>query len=499
MTPTSQQQAFLDALVGDTGNLALVARAGCGKTSTILMGVDAYLRANPDHEVLICAYNKAIADEVREKLEKAGHDWRRAQAATVHSMGFGLVKFAFRPEVKDDKVRELVRARNEPVYREYESQICQLVRLAKGAGFGFFPEVPVGRAAAWHELADHHDVDGLEDTSQMDAVVEAAQAVYRQSLELTSVVDFDDMVLFPLVKNLRVKYGKDLIMLDEAQDTSRARQALARKFLKPGGRMIVVGDDRQAIYGFAGADSSALPNLIGSLGARVLPLSVTWRCPRAVVREAQRLVPDIEAAPEAPEGAVERLAAATAADLPADLSRADAVLCRNTAPLVSLAYALIRRGTPCRVEGRAIGDGILKLLNRWKLTTIDALLRRLEDYQAREVQRAQARGADAKVAEINDRCETVRNVCGACLEQKKTSVEDAREFVATLFADDVRGVVTLATYHRSKGREWPRVLLWEHDQRCPSPAARQEWQKEQERNLAYVAVTRARETLVYVN
>src|SRR5258708_34521393 len=114
----------------------------------------------------------------------------------------------------------------------------------------------------------------------MEGIVEAAQAIYRESLAQTGIVDFDDMILFPLIKNLRVKFGKDLIFLDEAQDLSRVRQALAKKFVKPGGRMVVVGDDRQAIYGFSGADAAALDNLTSSLGAIKMPLSITWRCPK---------------------------------------------------------------------------------------------------------------------------------------------------------------------------------------------------------------------------
>jgi superfamily I DNA/RNA helicase len=60
-------------------------------------------------------------------------------------------------------------------------------------------------------------------------------------------------------------------------------------------------------------------------------------------------------------------------------------------------------------------------------------------------------------------------------------------------------LVTLCTYHRSKGREWPRVFLIEHASRCPSPYAKQPWQKEQEQHLAYVAITRAQQTLAYWN
>lgn len=495
MQTTIQQQAFIQALVHGIENIALVARAGTGKTTTIILGVNAYAAAKPEAEILVCAFNKAIADEVAHKLKQAGHtDWRKVQAGTIHSMGFGLVKFVFKPTVNEYKVRELIRTKNDPLYEQYEAQIAELVRLAKGAGFGFFPDVQIGDARAWYELADHFDVNGLEDTSDMDRVVEAAQTIYRMSLEQTNVVDYDDMILFPLVKNLRVKFTKDLVILDEAQDTSRARQALARKFVKPHtGRMVVVGDDRQAIYGFAGADAAALPNMIENLSAVTLPLTMTWRCPQAVVREAQRLVPDIVAAEGAIEGEV-----LTLQEMPKDLQTTDAVLCRNTAPLVALAYSLIRAGKACKVEGRSIGEGLAKLAGRWKVTSIDMLLRKLDDYKAREMQKAMAKGQERKMEEIEDRVATLVEICNAVLAQGKHNVTDVQDFIRNLFADGATNVITLATYHRSKGREWQRVYLYEHTKRCPTPYAKQAWQKQQEANLAYVAITRAQQTLAYV-
>lgn len=507
---TAQQQAFISALTGTSNHLALVARAGCGKTSTILEGVDAIAKKYPRAEQLVCAFNKSIADEVAEKLRERGHtDWRTVQAATLHSLGFGLLKFMFKPKIDEKKVRIIVqdlaaqaeRGFNEPGLDEvaqtcqaYGAQVEALVKYAKQAGVGFFNDLPIGNVAVWHHLADHFDVNGLDDTTEADLVVGAAQEVYRRSLKQTDVIDFDDMILFPLVKNLRVKFGKDIIFLDEAQDLSRARQALARKFLKPNtGRMIVVGDDRQAIYGFSGADADALPNLISGLGATVLPLSITWRCPKNVVALAQSYVPDIQAAETAPEGLVERVAA-----LPDDLAPGDAILCRNTAPLITAAYKLIRSGVACKVEGRAIGEGLISLANRWKVKNIDTLLTRLEAYEGREVEKAMAKGNDSKVEEIQDKCETLRQICSAVTLKGGSTVADVGAFIHSLFADGAEDVVILATYHRSKGREWERVFLWEHSERCPSKAARQEWQLAQEDNLAYVAITRAKRELYFV-
>lgn len=530
--PTAQQQEFIDTLKDlNSGHTALVARAGCGKTSTILMGVDAIAQNFPGREQLVCAFNKAIATEVGDKLKDRGYDWKKVQASTLHALGWGLVRFTYRLDNKaidDNKVRNIVQATadgiNDPdalrIYDQYKSQIVALVKMGKQAGFGFFPDLPISDTGAWHALADHYDINGLDDTTESEHVVAAAQDAYRKSLDMTNVVDFDDMILFPLIKNLRVKFTKDDIFLDESQDLSRARQALARKFLRPGGRMHVVGDDRQAIYGFSGADAAALDNLIGSLNAKVLPLSVTWRCPKAVVELAQTIVPDIEAAPTAADGKVVHIQSETTyveesgedagtekciawyEDAGSDLfplQSTDAILCRNTAPLVSLAYSLIRAGVPCKVEGRSIGEGLKNLAQRWKVSKIETLRQRLELYRDREQQKAMAKGNESKAEEVADRVQTVLEICDACNAQGKHALSDVVAFIDSLFADGATDVVVLATYHRSKGREWPRVFLLEHATRCPSRAARQPWQQLQEKNLAYVAMTRAQQTLVFVD
>jgi DNA helicase-2/ATP-dependent DNA helicase PcrA len=493
---TDQQLAFIDAVVYGEGHKCLRARAGTGKTTTILETVSAYTEAYPEHEVAICAFGKAIQVEIEGKLKARDIDWKQCQATTTHAMGFGLVRQAFKGvKVENFKVRDLMRAQNDRVFDTFFGAIGDMVHLAKLEGFGFFDDIQIGDKHAWYGMAEHYGVNGFDDTSSMDTVVEAAQHIYRLSLDKTDVIDFDDMVLFPLVHNLRVRFGKDVIFLDEAQDTSRARRALVKKFLKPTGRLMVVGDDRQAIMGFAGASANALDELIEELQAEVLPLTMTWRCPKAVVKLAQRYVPDIQAADDAIEGVV-----SYATELPAELLPTDAILCRNTAPLVEQAYALIRRGVACKVEGREIGNGLLRLVDRWKtIKTIPAFLDKLEDWQARECQKAVAKGKDDKVQEIVDKCDTMRVICRAVQDKKANDLDSVRTFIRNLFDDNVKGVLTLATYHRSKGREWPRVMLVEHGTRCPSPYARQVWQQKQESNLAYVAITRSQHTLLFVN
>jgi superfamily I DNA/RNA helicase len=525
--PTLQQSAFLSALLDTADNILLQARAGTGKTSSILMGVDAYVAHYPSHEILVCAFSTSIKDEVAGKLRARGYDWQQVGCQTVHSMGMGLLKYVFRPEVDERKVWKLIKARQdngEPLISPfwiYPAQINALVAMAKQSAVGFFPDLPIDSADVWQELADHYDID-FDGTCDIRQVIACAQETYRQSLQITSTVDYNDMVLFPLIKNMRVRYTKDLILGDEVQDWSRARQALVRKFMRPGnGRLVAVGDDRQAIYGFAGADSAAMENLQSSLSMRVLPLSVTWRCPKAVVALANRFVPDLEAAPSAPEGEVLKLRELTTrnewantggsvigSDLASLMPPAiflddlipshDAILCRNTAPLISYAYKLIRAGVPAKVEGRKIGDGLRALCERWKSRSTAELLLRLADYRERESQNFRAKDRESHAQEIEDRVDTLREIIAEVNRRGHKDIASLVKFIKDLFEDGAKECVILATYHRAKGREWERVFLIEHGSRCPSRAARQKWQREQENHLAYVALTRTKHTLVFV-
>jgi superfamily I DNA/RNA helicase len=297
------------------------------------------------------------------------------------------------------------------------------------------------------------------------------------------------------VRALTARYRKDYVFLDEAQDTSRARRALVKKFLKPNGKLVIVGDDRQAIYGFAGASPDALDELVQEMSAEVLPLTMTWRCPRSVVELAQEFVPDIEAADTAQEGTISHTSA-----LPEGLRPTDSILCRNTAPLVAQAYRLIREGVACKVEGRDIGAGLVKMVDRWKhISKISPFLDQLNQWEHYERERAIAKGDSQRLADVEDRCETMRVVCDAVAARGGTTLDYVKKFITELFADNVKGMgmLTLATMHRAKGREWQRVILLDYDRLCPSPYARKEWQLRQEHNLMYVGITRSMSELMF--
>lgn len=178
---------------------------------------------------------------------------------------------------------------------------------------------------------------------------------------------------------------------------------------------------------------------------------------------------------------------------------ADAVLCRNTAPLVDLAYQLIRRGIACHVEGREIGNGLIKLATRWaRIKTTDALRRRLEAWLEDQVARMKAKGREVEAGNLDDRVQTIFVLMEGC-----ETVEQLKTKISRLFEDTPDGErpknLTLSTIHKAKGREWERVYWLGRNILQPSRWARREWELVQEDNLCYVAATRAKFELVEVD
>lgn len=515
MDTNPQRQAVIDWAVNGTGSLNIDAKAGTGKTTTLLE-----LCRHIQGYVAILAYNKAIAMEIQGKLDKQGLKFPRYQASTVHGMGYSLCRQVW-PKVKIDefKVKGIVETviPFEADRTIYATFVEKAVGFAKQRAFGFLESVT--NRAAWYDIIDHFGVDELlPETVEQDVAdryiehgIELSIQVYQRSMAMDpEVLDYDDMILAPLTHNIRVRYPKDWVMVDEAQDTNPARRALAIKLMRKGtGRLIAVGDPNQAIYGFTGADSDAMDLIKAELGSKELPLNKTYRCPKAIVRAAQQYVPTIEAHDTNEEGIVRSINYRGQNGEPdfwnkeaQGLTPNDALLCRNTAPLIDTAYALIREGIACRVEGRDIGLGLIKLARRWKLKTVNALEGRLTTYLEREVQKWQAKGKEERAAQVEDQVATLRVMIDRTRQIGGSTIDDLAKEIGRLFGDTKPGekpnVVTLSTVHKSKGREWDRVYILGPNLYMPNRWARKEWQLRQENNLIYVAITRAKHELINV-
>lgn len=503
-TPSSAQQHYFDTLEGPTRAIILEAVAGAGKTTTIVRGLR-YMQGT----TCLLAYNSKMAAELKERV--AGHEG--VEAKTFHGAGYSALRRAYKSAPwaqrgggPDDKkvlriVEQIIEERDRRDLIGLEDTVCSVVSMAKQRGFGVPGLEPIEGDHQWLEMIEHFALDEALPEGQehmLPQVVAVARLALKTSNNrVAEIIDFDDMVYVPLLRSLRM-WQYDNLLIDEAQDTNPTRRMMARRMLRSGGRIVAVGDPHQAIYGFTGTDNDSLEQIARDFGAVRLPLTVTYRCPKAVVALARQWVDHIEAHPSAPQGEVLRY---DYADVLEHVQVGDAVLCRFNKPLVSLVFRLIRAGVPAKIEGRAIGEGLIKLAGKWKVRTLDALEGRLEAYLEREVGKARQKQDERKVEEVTDRVETVRVLIERSRELGHDRVEQLQTMIRDVFDDKVvdrTDMVTLCSGHRSKGLEWDRVHILGLDELQPG-RARHEWQLAQEYNLMYVEVTRAKQTLHIVS
>lgn len=477
--------------------------AGAGKTTTIKNALR-YLA--PNLSVQLFAFNVEAAKQLKAaivELEGLGERaYGNVKAGTFHSTGFSALRrhLERKPTVNDRKIRSLVREalapqsgeRGKKLYEAYADFVCDLVGFARGEGIGCLVPDTMER---WFALVEHHGIYPDSKDADEEQGIEIARGILDSSNELAKnegIIDYDDMLYLPLLWRSRLRQT-DVVIVDEAQDTNPVRRAFLRLSLKRGGRLYAVGDPRQSIFGFCGATPDAMDLIAKEFATRELPLTVSYRCGRLIVERAQTWVPYIEAAPLAAIGEVCDDVLLTEAL--GTLTSKDAVLCRNTAPLVALAYSLIGSGRACRIIGRDIGVGLVSLIEKQHAKNFDALLARLERWRDRQVARFIAKGQDQQAEAVEDRVACITTIVEALPEDER-KIPALIERIEMIFADSNEGMLTLSTVHRAKGKEWPQVAILRPDL-MPARWARQAWQQEQETNLMYVAATRAQSRLIY--
>lgn len=246
-----------------------------------------------------------------------------------------------------------------------------------------------------------------------------------------------------------------------------------------------------SIYGFAGADADSYQKLSELNGESIkMPLSVCYRCSRSVVIEAQKIVPEIQYAPDAEMGCVRE------GSMREDLEQGDWILCRNLKPLVQTYLWLMKNKIKSKIKGKDIGEGILGMINKTGAKTLRGMWTMLELEKEKLFKKLKKRGVrhpslHPKMELFNQRIEVIE-----CLMNEVTDVLSLKKLIENIFTDEVKGIM-LSTIHKSKGLENNRILFL-CPELIPSRYATTDWMFEQERNLYYVAVTRAKHSLIYV-
>lgn len=469
--PTPEQNAIVEAARDTTDNLSVVARAGAAKTSTLILVAEAL----PKTDILCLAFNKKIATEMSERLPS------NCEAKTLHSLGYkAWFNFIRRKcNISDRKVYQLLREEIEKLEADdrkeaFDSMAETMDMIRQGKSAGWLPEDFHGH---WKPLlTDFEFFSGLpmEPSGLQEMLI---KKVSRNSFKesLGGNLDFDDMVLCPAL--CAVPWPRpSLTLIDEAQDLSPLNHFILKKLVRKN-RIIAVGDPCQAIYGFRGASVNSMTELATMFSMQEYRLTISFRCARKITENAQWLASDMQSPEWAEEGQVLRPKVWS----PADIELKDAIICRNNAPLFSIAIKLIEAGKLPEIAGRDLAAPLKKIMkglgkdNQLSLAAIDAL----NDWEAAQLKRAR----DGAKGQIRDKAQCVRIM----LEKTKT-LGDAVAYLDHLLSRD--GRIYLMTGHKSKGLEYDNVFFLDQ-QLCRV-------EKDQDANIKYVISTRAKKKLIYV-
>lgn len=503
MIPTDEQAEII-AATRQGHSLMIRAYAGCAKTSSLVMAA-----AEVKNPALLVAFNKTTKEEAQKRLPK------NFNVMTLNGLGFraltmGHPNISF--QAPDDRklskvLRQVIKDNRVELLTEQYDTLRALVNKAMLAGIvpgdmgrPLTPDIPESWVGLMAEMGIMQSDHSLYQTLAWRALAR------NNELVLQGHISFDDQVYYSTCVSGKFPQFP-VTFVDEAQDLSPLNHQMLVLAARPGGRHVVVGDPKQAIYAFRGADSQSMDKLRMLRESWIdLPLTLTFRCPKVVVARQQEHAPGFRAHETNLDGRFARIAVwddeksqpAWTWDEVERLvgDKSLAILCRNNAPLLGMAFKLLRRRISVRVLGRDIGQGLISLSRKLMpddSTDRDEMLGVVNDWQRAELDVLAANDEQSKMDSVRDRAESLLAVINYA------EVSDAgrlRMAITDLFAKP-DGRVTLSTIHKAKGLEWDAVLHLD-PWRCPSKAAltRGGPDLEQERNLRYVCETRTRDVLM---
>jgi superfamily I DNA/RNA helicase len=486
MLYSSYQTDIFKEVEHGLGNVIVEAVAGSGKTTTIVHALDMIpIRCRS----IFLAFNKSIATELATKVPT------HVQARTLHSLGYEILRNNHKYCKSNSKFVmnqlkfEVLSVKTQPAHSDWAwengKDMCTIMSRMKGIG-ETNPDLKM-----FEELAYMLDLDMEWNNFSRSLVMPLWEKITSYTGEKGfCTIDFDDMIYLPATRDMEFPQF-DYVILDEAQDLNKMQREFVGKLLSPNGRLIAVGDTKQSIYGFRGADHNSMRRIKQEFGCTELPLSISYRCSKAVVAHAKKFVPHIEHHKNAPQGLVAEI---DISDLRFAIRAGDHILCRTNAPLVKQALRLGMQGNNVCVLGKDIVPGIMKLAKNIDNNYDGIHKNAIWQYYELSIC-ALKEGQEWKMYGIKDKCE----ILGYVVENDTLSEKEVKMVLDEIFTDTppISAHITMSTIHKSKGLEAKRIFILRPDL-LPHPMCKGGNERIQEDNLHYVAITRAKEELWYV-
>lgn len=484
--PSQRQLDIFSVWQSRDSNILINAVAGSGKTTTLLQ-----LLEYCQYKTLFLAFNKSVQEEIQAKIDKRG--LLQGKAMTMHSLGLSAIRSSYRK------------------FRINNGKNYDILKKVQDTNRGIFRSYPwKDRIKIGYTLMDMNDVSRLfltddiatisEHFLSMDKVMFSfehleplweAFVAFRNEYYTsnTIVIDFTDMIYVPVIKDLTIPIDPYYLMIDEAQDLNLCQHRLIENLINQGTviKWIAVGDRNQSIYGFSGAYSSSFDLFLQKGDVVELPLDICYRCATSIIDIANEVYPVMEYSTDY-EGIVEDVTN------PMLIKPNSMVVCRNSGPLIDLYFQLLGLGKDCYIKGEDILNSIIRFLKPYKSSTVGGA--RMEMlYKLDELSKDDSDEGRLKHYIFKENFGNFRKLSEHfCMDG--ATVDTLINKLKSLFIDKENAIM-LCTIHKSKGLEADVVYIL-NENLIPSKFAKSPEQLKQEQNLKYVARTRAKEELYFL-
>jgi hypothetical protein len=461
MQPTSEQQEARDAFAQGR-DLALIAGAGAGKTSTLVLMGEATTRRG-----LYMAYNKAAAQDARRRFG------RNVECRTSHALAFQAVGYRYAQRLNNSARRpaketaRLLGLTKDVDVGPAKITVAHQARLVMGMVARFC------RSAELQVSARHLEhVNGLDLRAHdylAAQLLPYATRAWQDVCAVDGVLKFDHEHYMKMWGLSRPALPADFVLLDEAQDTNPVVEEV---FLAQDAQRVCVGDPAQQIYAWRNAR-----DVMTGFPADHLYLTESFRFGPAIAAQANRWL--------AQAGSQMRLRGkGPASSRVAPVADADAVLCRGNADAMSEVLGYLGQGTPVALVGggrelRALAEAATDLKAGRRTSHPELFL-------------FGTWGEVQEYAETDSEAQSLRTIVNLIDSFGPDTIIDAVDRLTV----EQNAKVVVSTAHKSKGREWSTVRIGGGFHSPPlDESGVQRPVRQDEARLIYVAVTRARHVL----
>lgn len=541
--PSTYQRDILDFFLNNPqSNMLVNALAGSGKSTTACM-----LSEHSKTSDLYIAFNASVVEEFKKKIKNP-----KTKVMTMHSLAYSIMLYNVEQESKDlgekpkgfgsQRSKRTVSLDNFKPHKILDEEITKrygryiefakrvflkdnyvnLYNLCRLTLTDMSSNKDVSRLIDDHVLFLYYGDEGYSapDISEITSTLKILDTKSRQQFETQGVIDFTDMLWITFNKlkydNWEVPYWAlyTNIYCDEVQDFSNIQLNFLKFIKRTKGRYVFIGDFHQAIYNFAGANAQAF-NQIPKMFAPVetFDLPICYRCAKSHLSRVNREygIP-ILPCDDAPMGFVKTIDKNKISEY---AKAGDMVISRKNKWIAEVVLDLARNGTPIFIEDKDMVAAIKRQILSSKCTSVGTLEKFLQkvisNYNKKlfEIVSKNVREGGHEeerleaVAETNSKIDNTSfllEILEGYLENHASSdsISKFSNFIDKLLnTTPSPNCVRLCSIHKAKGLEATNVFVL-NEAKINYDFRNSKEQNIQEKNLSYIATTRAKEGLYLV-